>query len=763
MKNDVMNQTGKNFWDIVSNFRWEYRKLFLDRIMSQSLLWQLVIVAVIVIVLFVILVIVNCIIQRVFGQGLSMYELFYSLIDANAWSEHRNGNPQPYPISLLKIFAYFGAMVVFSGLLISILTNYFSRRIVDYKNGKTLYIKNNHHVILGYDEIVPSIVLNIFNSADTPKDTYVLIQSALPCDQVREKLQRSPANNYMNNIILNFGHRTSTKDLKKLYLPNALGIYIVGDRSKPTHDSMNFESLVNIYNILQPTPHNHLSKLVCVLEDMDTLSVTQQVDLIASYQVIGITPRFYNFYAEWARQVLIKEKYGERIELSGRGGTDREYPQKQGLKYQDREYLHIVIIGVNRLGVAIGTEAAKIIHYPNFERSRKLKTRISFIDVRADEEMELFMTRYRQFFQVQSCYYKDCSQDEIQEKRILPSKFKGTQAEFLDVDFEFIKGNVFSTKIQSLLESWASENNPMSIFIAFRNQQKGLALALNFPRKVYDKSFAIYVRQTRSDALFGQLRAQIVSYSRTYLLEGQKMVENRRESLYKNLYPFGMTDIACDILDQVQIQAELLMLLDRNDSIRQQVLTLEYEKSNWDKLKEDAHKKWYSQDISLIEQNGYYYMACAIPYRLSILRNMRGLETKDESLDLHDLNKEEVSSLVMTEHNRWNVEKLFSGYQKLEIEEEAFNAHKRADMRLGIVVVNEQRPYSYDIRAYNNKNDVSSKDREMIALIPRIVRASRLVHVRLEFDDASGMLKEVSYKEQFNDELGKMESLPLNN
>ena len=221
-----------------------------------------------------------------------------------------------------------------------------------------------------------------------------------------------------------------------------------------------------------------------------------------------------------------------------------------------------------------------------------------------------------------------------------------------------------------------------------------------------------------------------------------------------------MTDIPYDVLDQVQIQAELLLLLDRKDTLRQQVLSTKYEETNWNKLKEDAHKEWNSQNISIIEQNGYYYMACSIPYRLSVLRIMRGLETKDDSLDMKDLEENEINKLVITEHNRWNVEKLFTGYQKLEIEE-AFNVHKQTDTRLGIKVVNEQRPYSYDIRPYNNKNDICKKDKEMVALIPKIVRASSPILTHLVFDDVSGNWKELRYREVFNVETKKMESIPL--
>ena len=732
-------------------------KLFIDRIMSQHLIWQLAIIGLGVLVLFGGFWAVNRIFSCVLNEpSISGYELFYSLIDTNAWSDYRTTDPQPKPISFLRIVAYFCAMAIFGGLLISVLTNWFARRIENYQNGITTYLKKGHHVILGYDEIVPSIILDIFKISNTPQRTYILLQSAMPCNQVKELLRRSPASKYLNNIVFNYGHRTSIQDLSKLHLTKAQSIYIVGDRNKPTHDSMNFECLVNIYNIMEPTAPHPSVKLTCVFDDADSLSAFQQVDLVASFQEMQICPVFYNFYTEWARHVLVSEKYGDERELSGRGGLDCKYPQKQGIKYEDENYLHIVIVGINRLGVALGIEAAKIIHYPNFERDRKLKTRISFIDLKADEEMELFMTRYRPFFQVQACQYVNMTKDSNESISIPATKFKGNQANFLDVDFEFIKGDVFSMSIQNLLEKWACEENYLSLYIAFRDQQKGLTLALNLPRKVYDTASAIFVRQTRSDVLFSQLRKNVISYSRTYMSEGQKMVEHHRKSLYANIYPFGMTDVASNVMGQVQIQAEILMLMDRHDNIRHQVLDCDYEQTNWSEIRNLAHKEWNSRNISIDEQNGYFYMACAIPYRLSVLRSMRGLERDDDSLDRQDLSKKEINRLVVTEHNRWNVEKLFSGYQKLEIEE-SFDVHKQADTRLNIMVVNEQRPYSHDIRAYNNRHDITAKDKEMVALIPRVLRASHPVWRQLSFDDSSGIFKEVEYLESFNEESGRME------
>lgn len=45
---------------------------------------------------------------------------------------------------------------------------------------------------------------------------------------------------------------------------------------------------------------------------------------------------------------------------------------------------------MSRMGVALGIEAARLAHYPNFMRNPKLKTRITFIDKNCHSEMKYF-------------------------------------------------------------------------------------------------------------------------------------------------------------------------------------------------------------------------------------------------------------------------------------------------------------------------------------------------------------------------------------
>lgn len=50
------------------------------------------------------------------------------------------------------------------------------------------------------------------------------------------------------------------------------------------------------------------------------------------------------------------------------------------------------------MGIALGVEDAHLLHFPNFCRDQRLKSRITFFDTEADKEMNFFRGRYRHYF-----------------------------------------------------------------------------------------------------------------------------------------------------------------------------------------------------------------------------------------------------------------------------------------------------------------------------------------------------------------------------
>ena len=89
---------------------------------------------------------------------------------------------------------------------------------------------------------------------------------------------------------------------------------------------------------------------------------------ISVSQYLEFTP--FNFYEIWARRVLVKCS-------AESNGTIHYFPlDRGGISENSENYVHLVIIGMTRMGIALAIEAAHIAHFPNFKTHRK-KTRIN--------------------------------------------------------------------------------------------------------------------------------------------------------------------------------------------------------------------------------------------------------------------------------------------------------------------------------------------------------------------------------------------------
>lgn len=211
----------------------------------------------------------------------------------------------------------------------------------------------------------------------------------------------------------------------------------------------------------------------------------------------------------------------------GKGENCIEYPplDREAITYESEKHVHLVIIGMSRMGVAIGVEAAHLLHFPNFCRDKNIKSVITFIDENADREMNFFCGRYRHYFEISSTHYYDMSKDERHERFVLPTRFKGKDADFLDVEFEFIKGRAETPAIQNLIKEWVHDSGQvLTIAVCLNYPPQSMAMGLYLPDDVYDENIPVFVRQETSSALLNMLNSKkkdeaIHKYSHVFLLE----------------------------------------------------------------------------------------------------------------------------------------------------------------------------------------------------------------------------------------------------
>lgn len=659
--------------------------LFFDRLLSQSLGKQMLILVGIIVVLFGVSFTIlhtiddtwieycdkNCIDHWLFP--------LYLLIDANAFNNlYSNGDVIINKYTLLVSgITYILGVFLFTGALISILTNVISRRVEKHSDGLIHYLKSGHYIIMGYDDMVSSIINDIFKR---DSKAYVLILSAVDAKVIHEKLRKSFTEKTIKHIIINYGLRTSKDFYKDIHLESAEEIFIVGNRALQTHDAMNIECVDSICAYLQMhTSKQTPKRITCLFEDLDTYKAFKTSEIFNDVKRLGIEFVPYNFFITWAKHILLTNQY------QGKSGLTIQYPSiyGNGITANDDKYVHIIFVGMSYFSVAFAMEAAQLLHFPNFEQ-KGIRTRITFIDKKADEEMPIFLTRNRHFFEIQSYIYRDLTLDSNNNDRITRLPFGGLmQTDFLDTEFEFIKGDVFSAKVQDELRTWSNEREKqyLSIFLALGNPAENFIMGMNMPDEIYDNEIPIFIRQDQSENFISHLRIAEISrekdkvneYGLTHhqVIQGVLQSQPRKER-YAFIYPFGMKDLPFSYDTNSYKMAKLINFL-YNTADYATLRFLDFTvlaTMGSDNIWQMAENYWNQLSIALKWSN--LYCAYNISIKMDCLRSIRGLSPTDKTHDFDELTPNEMEIMAKVEHNRWNIEKLLMGFRKATYDEDKY-------------------------------------------------------------------------------------------
>lgn len=385
-------------------------------------------------------------------------------------------------------------------------------------------------------------------------------------------------------------------------------------------------------------------------------------------------------------------------------------------------------------------EAAHMLHFPN---GNKLPTRITFVDLNADKEMGEFITRNRHFFEVQRHRYIDVSGGyETGSYSSLPweqpTLFNNNNKEqryernvdydFLDVEFEFIKGDIFSASVQNLISEWANDKKGqyLSIFLAMSNQRQNFVMSMNMPDDVYDNEIPIFIRQDRSDNFVSNLRKADEAIKDdpkknvySFVKSGKLIEKENKPGRYSNIYPFGMNMTAYSTDEKSLQQAKLINYLYSTmlpTGHFQSELTLNAMPK--DAIETEANRHWKGLSVALKWSN--LYQAYNLKIKLTILRSARGLGEDDSSHDIWPISDTEAEMLARIEHNRWNVEKLLMGFRKPRREEDKYTEENKPYAKE--LERNKKRFIHHDIRPFDELNEVKELDKEFARYIPWIIK-----------------------------------------
>ncbi|MCR5678689.1 MAG: hypothetical protein K6G08_00560, partial [Prevotella sp.] len=80
----------------------------------------------------------------------------YLLIDANALNNlYMSPSVGNGWMLVASSIIYLLGVVIFNGMIISVITNTIARRVDEHRSGLIHYLKSGHYIIMGYDDMVP--------------------------------------------------------------------------------------------------------------------------------------------------------------------------------------------------------------------------------------------------------------------------------------------------------------------------------------------------------------------------------------------------------------------------------------------------------------------------------------------------------------------------------------------------------------------------------------------------------------------------------
>ena len=305
----------------------------------------------------------------------------------------QDGDPLGYERLPLLALTFLGA-IFFTGGLISVVSNILTGRIARFRQGEIRYRFDGHIVLLGANDTAAGLIRELHAEPENRRRDIVLLTQS-DAEALRRKLhaELSPAEE--RRLIILHGQRDSREELEKIHIHRADRVFVLSDDGELEHDSVSISALVQISAILGAA--HRRDPLPCHLsfEYQSSFQVFQLADFEEAERMKSrIHFSATNFHENWAQRVLVSG-------CCNCNGRDILYPplDRDGIRAQSDRYVHLIVVGMSRMGVAMGVTAAHIAHYPNFV-TQGIRTRITFIDPDAEREMNFLKGRYEPLFRL---------------------------------------------------------------------------------------------------------------------------------------------------------------------------------------------------------------------------------------------------------------------------------------------------------------------------------------------------------------------------
>ena len=541
-------------------------------------------------------------------------------------------------------------------------------------------------VIIGGNEIVPELVRQLLSEDES---LYVLIMTNREVSSLRKRVA-SLLGDDEERVVIYSGERVLREDLNHLQIERANSLYIIGEeldieQSGSHHDVKNMECVKLMGDILSHVSEyitaintKRREKLLCrvMFEYQSSFSVFQFTDVDSNISsVLDFRP--FNYYETWAQNVLICP----HLDLKT---MNPKYLPLEGacpITEDSSNTVHLVVVGMSRMGVALGIEAAHLAHYPNFVKNpgKGLRTRITFIDSVARQEMQYFQGHYKELFAVSRWRFMEAGDNDIyyNETGHIPydaddqdwrnplfdqnshSPYRDVEGyslgkDFVDVEWEFIQGNLEMPSVQCYIRDAArKENVKLTIAICFPKDNASFAASLYLPDEVYDEEnnvVQVLAYQPYGDAMCSSFK------ERVEMAGSVQAHRHNNFNQFAKLKAFGMMDTCYNISKQQKMERVANLLWKQYDQTyggriggRNDLRKMFGKETPLKAGKSLAARQWSNT-----------YAATHLWTKLRSVKWDGKSDIDDATLDI----------LARLEHVRWNMEQLLLGFAPLRPNEQ---------------------------------------------------------------------------------------------
>lgn len=560
------------------------------------------------------------------SQGLQerLWAVYNNFIDSGNLVEEQAPGNRLFAIAISII-----GSVLMGGVLISTISNIIERRVDKITNGEVTYKDiQNHFVIIGYGEITVCLINKLFSQIGQETVPLILL-TWQDVELVRNSLHSQISDDKEGNVKIYLGNMDSDDALRRLNINKARAVYILGEQADVGRDSKNIECLKKICSHRGSNAESLLPVYV-QFDRTPSYSNIQKLILSDEYlkqdgkSVLIFHP--FNFHENWARRLWsfysMNDNHYNYEPLDYRPISIRQVAGKNLV--DNRDFVHLVIVGFNRMGRALLLEALRICHFANYDDrladEQRIRTRITVVDKDMDSQLESFKTQYPYI-----------------EKQID------------DIVVEYLNLNICGTELRSKLVSWSQDENRMlTITVCLKDPDISLSTGLNFPPEIYENKVRVLIRQELREGL-GNL-----------LINPDKQGVVGRYAFVKI---FGMLS---EGLEHEMLSDDLPMFINEgyNDSeFVRSLYEAHIESRNEEErcLRKIAENSWNILPEMQRWSNRYQVDA----YRIYLRTLGLDIDKSSGNVVLYkiSLDSEQLYFLMSMEHYRWNAERSIKGWR----------------------------------------------------------------------------------------------------